>query len=362
MELAILVMARRHMPGTCLSRLARGKEGKSAFRCSRSPKSPISAHPPCAMAAKIKQIRAREIFDSRGNPTVEVDLCTETALFRAAVPSGASTGIYEALELRDGVKERLLGKGVQKAVANVNDIIAPKLIGMEVTKQTEIDKLMVETLDGSQNEWGWSKAKLGANAVLAVSMAVCRAGAAASRMPLYKYIARISGKPYDSFVMPVPSFNVINGGSHAGNRLACQEFMILPVGASSFKEAMIIGAEVYHNLKSVIKKKYGQDACNVGDEGGFAPSVQDNNEALDVLMEAIEKSGHAGKVKIGTDVAASEFYGQRLGRLFTVSSQQSGTPAWTRQAVRLQTVLCAIWSFLQGFELLTAAFRIRVFI
>lgn len=261
------------------------------------------------MAAKIKQIRAREIFDSRGNPTVEVDLCTETALFRAAVPSGASTGIYEALELRDGVKERLLGKGVQKAVANVNDIIAPKLIGMEVTKQTEIDKLMVESLDGSQNEWGWSKAKLGANAVLAVSMAVCRAGAAASRMPLYKYIARISGKPYDSFVMPVPSFNVINGGSHAGNRLACQEFMILPVGASSFKEAMIIGAEVYHNLKSVIKKKYGQDACNVGDEGGFAPSVQDNNEALVVLMEAIEKSGHAGKVKIGTDVAASEFYG-----------------------------------------------------
>lgn len=238
-----------------------------------------------------------------------MDLCTETALFRAAVPSGASTGIYEALELRDGVKERLLGKGVQKAVANVNDIIAPKLIGMEVTKQTEIDKLMVESLDGSQNEWGWSKAKLGANAVLAVSMAVCRAGAAASRMPLYKYIARISGKPYDSFVMPVPSFNVINGGSHAGNRLACQEFMILPVGASSFKEAMIIGAEVYHNLKSVIKKKYGQDACNVGDEGGFAPSVQDNNEALDVLMEAIEKSGHAGKVKIGTDVAASEFYG-----------------------------------------------------
>ncbi|CAK9045485.1 unnamed protein product [Durusdinium trenchii] len=179
---------------------------------------------------------------------------------------------------------------------------------MEVTKQTEIDKLMVETLDGSQNEWGWSKAKLGANAILAVSMAVCRAGAAASRMPLYKYIARISGKPYDNFVMPVPSFNVINGGSHAGNRLACQEFMILPVGAASFREAMCIGAEVYHNLKSVIKKKYGQDACNVGDEGGFAPSVQDNNEALDVLMEAIEKSGHAAKVKIGTDVAASEFY------------------------------------------------------
>lgn len=224
------------------------------------------------------------------------------------MPSGASTGIYEALELRDGDKARLLGKGVLKAVSNVNDIIGPKLIGYDVTKQAEIDKLMVETLDGTQNEWGWCKSKLGANAILAVSMAVCRAGAAASKMPLYKYIARISGKPYDKFVMPVPAFNVINGGSHAGNRLACQEFMILPVGASSFREAMIIGAEVYHNLKAVIKKKYGQDACNVGDEGGFAPSVQDNNEALDVLLEAIKKSGHEGKVKIGTDVAASEFY------------------------------------------------------
>merc|ERR1719356_1490638 len=259
-------------------------------------------------ATLIRAIRAREIFDSRGNPTVEVDLCTDSALFRAAVPSGASTGIYEALELRDGDKSRLLGKGVLKAVQNVNDIIAPKLVGMDVTKQAEIDKIMVEELDGTKNEWGWSKGKLGANAILAVSMAACRAGAAASEMPLYQYIAKISGKPMDKFVMPVPSFNVINGGSHAGNRLACQEFMILPVGASSFKDAMIIGAEVYHTLKGVIKKKYGQDACNVGDEGGFAPGVQDNNEALDVLMEAIQKSGHASKVKIGTDVAASEFW------------------------------------------------------
>merc|ERR1719446_2016870 len=167
---------------------------------------------------------------------------------------------------------------------------------------------MVEELDGTTNEWGWCKSKLGANAILAVSMAVCRAGAASSEMPLYQYIAMLAGKPMDRFVMPVPSFNVINGGSHAGNRLACQEFMILPVGASSFKHAMEIGAEVYHTLKSCIKKKYGQDACNVGDEGGFAPSVQDNNEALDVLMDAIKKSGHEAKVKIGTDVAASEFY------------------------------------------------------
>mmetsp|Transcript_30955 Transcript_30955/g.69654 ORF Transcript_30955/g.69654 Transcript_30955/m.69654 type:complete len:718 (+) Transcript_30955:72-2225(+) len=273
----------------------------------------------------IMAVRAREIFDSRGNPTVEVDLCTGTALFRAAVPSGASTGIYEALELRDGDKNRLLGKGVLKAVANVNDILGPKLIGLDVTEQSKIDKLMVEEIDGTKNEWGWSKSKVGANAILAVSMAVCRAGAAASGMPLYQYIAKISGKSTDKFVMPVPSFNVINGGSHAGNRLACQEFMILPVGASSFKEAMIIGAEVYHNLKSVIKKKYGQDACNVGDEGGFAPNVQDNNEALDVLMEAIEKSGHSAKVKIGTDVAASEFYNQEA-KTYDLDFKNPGSP------------------------------------
>merc|ERR1712176_1735305 len=211
-------------------------------------------------------------------------------------------------ELRDGDKSRCLGKGVLKAVNNVNSIIAPKLVGMDVTKQKEIDNLMVQTLDGTQNDWGWSKSSLGANAILAVSMAVCRAGAASMQMPLYQYIANLSGKPTDKYMLPVPSFNVINGGSHAGNRLACQEFMILPVGASSFKDALVCGAEVYHTLKGVIKKKYGQDACNVGDEGGFAPSVQDNNEALDVLMEALQKSGHADKVKIGTDVAASEFY------------------------------------------------------
>merc|ERR1712151_397733 len=233
--------------------------------------------------AKIVSIKAREIFDSRGNPTVEVDLLTDMHLFRAAVPSGASTGIYEALELRDGDKSRLLGKGVLKAVKNVNESIAPKLVGLEVTKQREIDDLMVQTLDGTQNDWGWSKSNLGANAILAVSMAVCRAGSASMQMPLYEYIANLSGRPTDKYVMPVPSFNVINGGSHAGNRLACQEFMILPTGASTFREALQIGCEVYHTLKTCIKKKYGQDACNVGDEGGFAPSVQDNNEALDVL-------------------------------------------------------------------------------
>merc|ERR1712187_854970 len=182
--------------------------------------------------------------------TVEVDLITEMHLFRAAVPSGASTGIYEALELRDGDKGRLLGKGVLKAVKNVNDMIDPKLGGLEVTRQREIDELMVQTLDGTQNDWGWSKSNLGANAILAVSMAVCRAGAASRQMPLYEYIANLAGRPTDKFVLPVPSFNVINGGSHAGNRLACQEFMILPVGAASFRDALICGAEVYHTLKS----------------------------------------------------------------------------------------------------------------
>merc|ERR1712125_176374 len=158
--------------------------------------------------AKIQSLKAREIFDSRGNPTVEVDLLTEQHLFRAAVPSGASTGIYEALELRDNDKGRLLGKGVLKAVKNVNDLIAPKLVGMEVTKQREIDKLMVETLDGTQNDWGWSKSNLGANAILAVSMAICRAGAASMQIPLYEYVANLSGRPTDKYVMPVPSFNV----------------------------------------------------------------------------------------------------------------------------------------------------------
>merc|ERR1711862_650304 len=193
------------------------------------------------------------------------------------------------------------------AVENINNIIGPKLVGMDVTKQTEIDKMMVEVLDGTQNDWGWSKSSLGANAILAVSMAMCRAGAASMQIPLYEYIAYLASRPTDKFVLPVPGLNVINGGSHAGNRLACQEFMICPVGATSFRDAINTGAEVYHTLKSVIKKKYGQDACNVGDEGGFAPSVQDNNEALDVLMDAIKQSGHEAKIKIATDVAASEF-------------------------------------------------------
>lgn len=248
----------------------------------------------------IKEIKAREILDSRGNPTVEADVITEKGLFRASVPSGASTGIYEALELRDDDKKRYNGKGVLKAVDNINKIIAPALLGKDCTKQKEIDELILK-LDGTEN-----KGKLGANAILAVSMAVCKAGAAEKNLPLYKYIAEIA--QVKEFILPVPSFNVINGGKHAGNKLAMQEFMILPVGAPNFKEALRYGAEVYHSLKKVIKEKYGQDAVNVGDEGGFAPNIQDNKEGLELLKAAIKNAGYEGKVRIGMDVAASEFF------------------------------------------------------
>ncbi|KAJ3682606.1 hypothetical protein LUZ60_015179 [Juncus effusus] len=254
----------------------------------------------------IKGVKARQIFDSRGNPTVEVDVCLSDGSFaRAAVPSGASTGVYEALELRDGGSD-YMGKGVLKAVENVNAIIGPALLGKDPSEQTQIDNFMVQQLDGTKNEWGWCKQKLGANAILAVSLAVCKAGASVKKIPLYKHIANLAGNK--NLVLPVPAFNVINGGSHAGNKLAMQEFMILPVGASSFKEAMKMGVEVYHHLKAVIKKKYGQDATNVGDEGGFAPNIQENQEGLELLKTAISKAGYTGKVVIGMDVAASEFY------------------------------------------------------
>jgi len=250
----------------------------------------------------VSKIHARQIFDSRGNPTVEVDLHTPKGLFRAAVPSGASTGIHEALELRDKDATKYLGNGVSTAVSNINNIIAPALIekNIDVTQQTSVDQIMFD-LDGTEN-----KSKLGANAILAVSLAVCKAGAAQKGVPLYQHIADLAGNK--KVILPVPAFNVINGGSHAGNKLAMQEFMILPTGAANFTEAMRIGAEVYHNLKSVIKKKYGQDATNVGDEGGFAPNIQDNREGLELLKEAIAKAGYTDKVDIGMDVAASEFY------------------------------------------------------
>ncbi|KAF7256127.1 hypothetical protein EG68_07055 [Paragonimus skrjabini miyazakii] len=251
----------------------------------------------------IHEIYARQIFDSRGNPTVEVDVKTANGLFRAAVPSGASTGIHEALELRDG-PPGYMGKSVEKAVANVNARIAPNLLkcNIDVTDQAVIDRFML-SLDETPN-----KEKLGANAILGVSLAMCKSGAAEMKMPLYQYIANMAGNR--DVVLPVPAFNVINGGSHAGNKLAMQEFMIMPTGATSFKEAMKMGSEVYHTLRSVIKSKYGLDACNVGDEGGFAPGIQDNMEGLDLLNTAIAKAGYTGRIKIAMDCAASEFYKQ----------------------------------------------------
>jgi len=249
----------------------------------------------------IKKIHARQIYDSRGNPTVEVDLTTEKGIFRAAVPSGASTGIYEALELRDKA-DTWHGKGVTKAVNNVNNIIAPELVKncVDPTEQEKIDEMMLK-LDGTEN-----KNSLGANAILGVSMAVCKAGAAHKGVPLYRHIADLAG--VKDVVMPVPALNVINGGSHAGNKLAMQEFMVLPTGATCFSEAMRMGSELYHHLKGIIKKKYGLDATAVGDEGGFAPNFQNNGEALELLVEAIKKSGYEGKIQIGMDIAASEFF------------------------------------------------------
>eukprot|EP00931_Biecheleriopsis_adriatica_P055636 TRINITY_DN3293_c0_g1_i2.p1 TRINITY_DN3293_c0_g1~~TRINITY_DN3293_c0_g1_i2.p1 ORF type:complete len:505 (+),score=159.85 TRINITY_DN3293_c0_g1_i2:113-1516(+) len=248
----------------------------------------------------IESLKAREILDSRGNPTVEVDLITEGGIFvRAAVPSGASTGIHEACELRDGDKSRYLGKGVEKAVASVNTTLATELKGFDVTKQEELDNKMKE-LDGTEN-----KSKLGANAILGVSMAAAKAAAEAKGVPLYKHIADLAGND-GKLVLPVPCFNVINGGSHAGNKLAFQEYFIIPVGAATFKEAIRIGAECYHNLKGIIKKKYGGDATLIGDEGGFAPPC-DARGGVELVMEAIKKAGYEDKCKIGMDVAASEF-------------------------------------------------------
>lgn len=249
------------------------------------------------MPTTIEDVKARQILDSRGNPTVEVDVTLSCGVVgRAAVPSGASTGIFEALEMRDGDKSIYCGKSVLKAVENVNTVIAPELIGENAADQQAIDKLMLE-LDGTEN-----KSKLGANAILGVSLACAKASAMAFEMPLYRYLGGINAT-----TLPVPMMNVINGGAHADNNVDFQEFMITPVGASSFTEAIRMGAEVFHNLKSVLKAK-GM-VTSVGDEGGFAPNLSSNEEALKVIVEAIEKAGYTTEqVKICLDVASSEFY------------------------------------------------------
>ena len=248
--------------------------------------------------ALIEQIVARQIFDSRGNPTIEVDVYTENgAMGRAAVPSGASTGKHEAVELRDEDKSKYMGKSVFKAIENVNDIIAPELIGSLVFEQNLIDKIMIE-LDGTSN-----KGKLGANAILGVSLAVAKAAAAEANMPLYRYIGGVNAN-----TLPVPMMNILNGGSHADNSIDFQEFMIMPVGAESFTHAMKIGSEIFHNLAKVLKSN--KMSTNVGDEGGFAPNIKSNEEALKIVIQAIEAAGYrpGDDVMIAFDAAASEFY------------------------------------------------------
>lgn len=248
--------------------------------------------------SQIERIHAREILDSRGNPTVEVDVITSNGLRgRAAVPSGASTGEHEAVELRDGDKGRYLGKGVQRAVDNVNSIIGPELEGMNVFEQANIDRLMNE-LDGTDN-----KAKLGANAILGVSLAVARAAADEAGLPLFRYVGGVSGR-----TLPVPMMNIINGGSHADNSIDFQEFMIMPVGAHTFADSIRMGTEVFHHLKKVLKDK--GYSTNVGDEGGFAPNLKSNEEAVEVIIRAIENAGYrpGEDVYMAMDAASSEFY------------------------------------------------------
>lgn len=248
--------------------------------------------------SSITKITAREILDSRGNPTIEVEATTEKTCQTASVPSGISAGVHEALELRDGTK-RFLGKGVSKAVRNVERKIAPLLKHVECTSQEKIDYLMIKE-DGTVN-----KSKLGANAILGVSLACARAAAVEKNLSLFKYLNELL--PLKRISLPRPFFNVINGGKHAGNELAVQEFMIAPK-AKSFKEAIQIGSEVYHVLKELIEKKYGKSAINVGDEGGFAPPIKNAEEALDLITAAIKKAGYSKKVELALDCAASSFY------------------------------------------------------
>jgi len=247
------------------------------------------------MVNEITQVKAREVLDSRGNPTIEVEIWAGVKMGRAIAPSGASTGVHEAVELRDG-DSRYAGKGVLKAVSNVNTIIAKAITGFDCTRQAEIDKMLID-LDGTSN-----KANLGANATVATSMALAKCAAACKDVPLYKSL-----NP-QAFLLPVPMLNVLNGGKHAGTKLSPQEFMIMPIGAPSFREALRMASETYHELGNIVKERYGVSAKNVGDEGGYAPNMTLTSEALECLMKAIENAGYSKEVSLAIDPAASSFY------------------------------------------------------
>jgi len=306
----------------------------------------------------ISEIKAREILDSRGNPTIEVDVLLEDgSMGRASVPSGASTGEHEAVELRDGDKKRYLGKGVRKAVENVNEEIAPSLIGIDAREQTRIDQIMIE-LDGTPN-----KRKLGANAILGVSLAVAKAAANFLEMPLYAYLGGISARQ-----LPVPMMNILNGGKHADSGVDLQEFMIMPVGAETFAEALRTCAEVYHHLRGVLRQR-GM-SVSVGDEGGFAPNVSGSEEALQVIIEAIEKAGYTpgDDVMIALDPAASEFW-NRESKKYVLSRE--GGEFTSEQLIEFYTNLCNRFPILsledgldqddwEGWRLLTQALGERI--
>jgi len=260
---------------------------------------------------RIKRVSSREVLDSRGNPTVQVDLYTGSGFGRFSVPSGASKGHLEALELRDGDRQRYAGLGVQKAVDNVNKILGPKIVGMDSREQAKIDRILIE-LDGTEN-----KGRLGANAILGVSIAIARASADTAKSPIYRALAE-GRKPS----LPVPLMNIINGGKHAGNDLSFQEFMVIPAGFRTFKEALRCAAEIYHALRLRLEAKYGKSAVNVGDEGGFAPPIESVEEALGQINDAVEEAGYSPgqNVILGTDAAADSFYSQASGK-YTVDGK-----------------------------------------
>ena len=260
---------------------------------------------PVVTKTSVISLHARQIFDSRGIPTVEVDLQTELGLFRASVASGSESGAFESLELRDG-GERYQGKGVSRAIRNIREAIFHGIKGMDPTRQEEIDNRMVQHLDASRNENGWQKKKLGANAIMAVSLAVCKAGAASLGIPLWQHIANLAGN--SRVVLPVPLFHALRGGKGMGNRLALKSFMLMPTGANSFSEAIMMGTETHHQLRRLVNTRYGASACLVTEEGALAPPIRDNLEALELLADAISEAGYTGRMQIAIDMAAPDFY------------------------------------------------------
>ncbi|GMH12727.1 hypothetical protein Nepgr_014568 [Nepenthes gracilis] len=298
----------------------------------------ISNHMRKSVQSVITKVKARQILDSRGIPTVEVDLYTNKGMFRASAPSGASSGMYEAIELRDGYKGMYLGNSVTKAVRNINEKICEALIGMDPTQQSQIDQVMID-LDKTEK-----KGELGANSILAVSIAACKAGAAQKEVPLYKHIADLSGT---TIALPVPVFTVISGGKRAGNNLAIQEIMVLPVGARTFEEALQMGSETYHHLKAVITEKYGAHGCNVGEDGGFSPNVSSIKEGLDLVSEAIGRTGYNDKIKIAINVAATEFcIGTKYDLDFKISNKSGQNFKSAEDMIEMYKELCSDYPIL----------------